>query len=91
MEENLNVDEVYDAIDKLNMASKIAFNQADIELEAYCEASLGEILHKGLRKDSKAMTHFHNMVRLAISRRPKDLTLEKWYRSAVLAMWGILK
>ena len=89
VEENLNVDEVYDAIDNISMASKIAFTQADIELEARCEAELGYILHKGLKKDSKAMVHYHNMVRLAVSRRPKDLTVEDWYRKAAQAMEGI--
>ena len=43
------MDEVYDAIDSISMASKIFFAQQDIELEARSEAELGYILHKGLK------------------------------------------
>ena len=55
-------------------------------MEARSEAELGYILHKGLKQESKAMVHYHNMVRLAASRKPKDLTKEAWYKKAKSAM-----
>ena len=85
------MDDVYDAMDSISTASKIAFTQSDIELEARCEAELGYILHMGIKKESKAMVHYHNMARLAASRRPKDLTGEEWYKKAKKAMEEIQK
>ena len=83
------MDEVYDAMDSISLASKIAFAQDDIELEARSEAELGYILHKGLKQESKAMVHYHNMVRLVSARKPKDLTDEPWFKKGKEAMNGI--
>lgn len=80
VEENLNMDEVYDALDSFGSASKLAFEFQDIEMEAKCEAMIGKIYDKALRKDSKAMTHYKNVVRLCESLRPRNLTQEPWYR-----------
>ena len=82
IEENLNMDEVYDALDSFNHASKIAFEHNDIELEAKCEAWLGKIYAKCLKKDSKAMTHYNNVVRLANSLKPRDVTKTQWYKDS---------
>ena len=73
--ENLNMDEVYDALDLFSNASKVAFAQNDVELEARCEAWLGKIYEKALKKESKAIGHFSNVIRLAVTMRDgKDVT-----------------
>jgi len=59
------MDEVYDALDSYGSASKIAFEHQDLEMEARCEAEIGKIYNKALKKESKAMSHFNNVVRLA--------------------------
>lgn len=58
VEENLNMDEVMDSLDLFNNASKVAFVQDDLELEARCEAWIGKLYEKALKKESKAMTHY---------------------------------
>ena len=55
VEENLNMDYIYDSLDLFNNASKIAFAQSDTELEARCEVWLGKIYDKALKKESKAV------------------------------------
>ena len=80
VEEDLNMDEVYDALDSFGAASKIAFAESDIELEARCESWIGKIYHKALKKDAKAMSHFNSVIRLANSLRPRDVTQEEWYK-----------
>ena len=67
--ENLNMDEVYDALDLFSNASKVAFAQNDVELEARCEAWLGKIYEKALKKETKAMGHYSNVIRLAVTLR----------------------
>ena len=74
------MDSIYDALDIFNNASKIAFTQNDFELEARCEAEIGKLYNLALKKESKAMTHFNNVVRLAMALRPKDVTNNAWYR-----------
>lgn len=88
-EENLNMDEVYDALDSFGNASKLAFEHDDTEMEAQCEAWIGKIYHKALKKEPKAMTHFNNVVRLANSLRPKDVTQTEWYRDSKQALDAI--
>ena len=80
--ENMNLDEVYDALDLFNNASKIAFAEVDLEMEARCEAQLGMIFEKALKKEDKAMLHYNNMVRLEVAMRPKDITRTDWYKKA---------
>ena len=73
--EDLNMDEVYDALDLFSNASKVAFAQDDVELEARCEAWLGKIYEKALKKESKAVGHYSNVVRLAVTMRDgRDVT-----------------
>ena len=73
--ENLNMDEVYDALDLFSNASKVAFAQNDVELEARCEAWLGKIYEKALKKESKAIGHYSNVIRLAVTLRDgRDVT-----------------
>ena len=73
--EDLNMDEVYDALDLFSNASKVAFAQEDVELEARCEAWLGKIYEKALKKESKAVGHYSNVVRLAVTMRDgRDVT-----------------
>ena len=43
VEEYINMDEIYDALDSFGNASSLAFDQHDIELEARCEAWIGKI------------------------------------------------
>ena len=43
VEENINMDEIYDALDSFGSASSLAFDHHDIELEARCEAWIGKI------------------------------------------------
>ena len=74
------MDSIYDALDIFNSASKIAFAHDDFELEARCEAQIGKIYNLALKKESKAMTHFNNVIRLAMALRPKDVTNTDWYR-----------
>ena len=76
------MDEVYDALDLFTNASKVAFAQNDLELEARCEAWLGKIYDKALKKESKALSHYSNVVRLAVTMKPKDVTGTEWYREA---------
>lgn len=54
-------------------------------MEARCEAMIGKIYNKALRKESKAMTHYKNVVRLCESLRPRNLTQESWYRETKIA------
>ena len=68
------MDEIYDALDSFGNASKLAFEHEDLEMEAQCEAWLGKIYNKALKKESKAMSHFNNVVRLANTLRPRDVT-----------------
>lgn len=82
VEENLNMDEVYDAMDHFSSASKMAFEHDDMELEARCEAWLGKLYNNSLKKESKAMTHFNNMIRLSNALKPKDITKESWFTAA---------
>lgn len=74
IEENLNMDEVMDALDSFGNASKLAFEHEDLEMEAQCEAWLGKIYHEAIKKEQKAVNHFNNVVRLANSLRPRDVT-----------------
>ena len=45
------MDEVYDALDSFGNASKLAFEHDDTEMEARCEAWIGKIYHKALKKE----------------------------------------
>ncbi len=83
------MDEVYDALDSFNHASKVAFEQNDIELEARCEAWLGKIYQKCLKKNEKAITHYNSVIRLANSLRPRDVTQTQWYRDAKTSLDSI--
>lgn len=80
VEEELNMDEVYDALDSFGSASKLAFEHQDLELEARCETMIGKIYDKAMRKESKAMGHYNNVIRLAESMRPRDITREPWFK-----------
>ena len=73
-DEGLNMDYVYDSLDLFQNASKVAFAQHDIELEARCEAKLGKIYDKVLKKQVKAMIHFNSVMRLANSLKPRNVT-----------------
>ena len=88
--EDLNMDEVYDALDLFSNASKVAFAQDDVELEARCEAWLGKIYEKALKKESKAVGHYSNVVRLAVTMRDgRDVTGSQWYKDAKAAKEAI--
>ena len=82
VEENLNMDELYDALDSFSAAQKLAFEHQDLELEAKCEAWLGKIYEKALKKESKAMTHYNSVLRLANTLKPRDVTQEAWFKEA---------
>ena len=79
IEENFNMDLVYDALDAGNMAGKTAFC-FDLELEAISEAFLGKIHYKGLKNYKKAKEHFLNCIRLAHKMTPKVVTNLDWYK-----------
>lgn len=79
------MDYIYDSLDLFSNASKIAFAQEDTELEARCESWLGKIYDKALKKETKAILHFNNVMRLAQALRPKDVTTTQWYRDAMKA------
>lgn len=89
VEEDLNMDEVYDALDSFGGASKIAFEHQDLELEARCETWIGKIYDKALKKESKAMTHYNNVIRLAESLKPRDVSREPWFKEAKLRLTTI--
>ena len=76
------MDEIYDALDLFSIASKVAFAQDDLELEARCEAWLGKIYNMALKKESKALSHFSNMIRLSVVMKPTDVTNTEWYKEA---------
>ena len=86
MEENLNMDQLYDALDQFGNASKLAFEHEDIEMEAKCEAWIGKIFHKALRKETKALSHLNSVVRLANCLRPRDVSQTEWYRESKQAL-----
>ena len=75
------MDEIYDAIDSFNAASKLAFEHEDTELEARCEAWIGKIYDKGLKKEAKAMAHYNNVIRLANSLQ-RSLANLPWFEEA---------
>ena len=83
------MDQLYDALDQFGNASKLAFEHEDIEMEAQCEAWIGKIYHKVLKKESKAMSHFNCVVRLSNSLRPRDVTQTEWYRESKQALDAI--
>ena len=43
-------------------------------MEAQCEAWIGKIYNMALKKESKALSHYKCVIRLANSLRPKDVT-----------------
>ena len=78
-EEELNMDEVYDALDSFSNASKLAYEYEDVEMEARCEAWIGKINNQAFKKESKAVSNFTNVVRLANCLKPRDVTGEPWF------------
>lgn len=80
--EDFNMDDCHDALDCVNRAAKLAFEN-DTELESKCEAFTGKIFFKGLVKLVKAKLHLTNCVRLAATLAPKDVSQEAWHMLAV--------
>jgi hypothetical protein len=75
---------VEDALDCYNSAARCA-SQVDVELEVECEAALGKIYYKVLKRLEKAKFHYSNCVRLAniIYRPDKPITEEAWYQRVI--------
>ena len=83
--ENYIEDIVYQAIDFLNTAMKIAF-EVDAETEALCSAHLGKMFYRGLRNHQKGKTHYNDCVRILETLKPKVFNEEKWYQLMVRHM-----
>ena len=76
------MDEVYDALDFFFNASKIAFAQDDLELEARCEAQLGKLYNMALKNENKAMRHYTNVIRLSSGMIQIRVQNTEWYKEA---------
>lgn len=83
--ENYVEDIVYQAIDLINTAMKIAF-EVDTETEALCSAHLGKIFYRGLKNLEKGKTHYNDCIRILETLKPKVFNEEKWYQLMVKHM-----
>ena len=77
--ENLDIDGIYDSLDCCGNSQKMAFEMRDTELEARCEAFIGRIYYKGLKKLPQAKRHMSNSIRLENTLRPRNCSGEAWF------------